>query len=167
MDDRTRDALIALLPRLRRFAYGLSGSADEGDDLVQAACERALSRLHQFEPGTRLDSWMFRIVQTLWIDGRRAVKRRGPAVPIETIEEFVGSDGARETEAKIGLAEVRRAVGALPDEQREVLMLVTVDGMSYREAAATLEIPIGTVMSRLARARLALGRAVGHVAGAA
>ncbi|MGH6719880.1 MAG: RNA polymerase sigma factor [Alphaproteobacteria bacterium] len=167
MDKTTHDALIALLPRLRRFAYGLSGSVDEGDDLVQAACERALTRMHQFEPGTRLDSWMFRIVQTLWIDRRRSQQRRGVSVPIEDIGDLPGTDGVRDVEAKHELAQVRRAVGGLPDEQREVLILVTVDGMSYREAAATLDIPIGTVMSRLARARLALGRAVGGVAGAA
>ena len=67
-----RTELVALLPRLRRFAYGLTGSLDEGDDVVQSACERALTRLDQFQPGTRLDSWMYRIVQTVWIDRRRA-----------------------------------------------------------------------------------------------
>lgn len=166
MDKSTHDALIALLPRLRRFACGLSGSVDDGDDLVQSACERALSRMDQFAPGTRLDSWMFRIVQNVWIDRRRGAKRRGTVVPVESIDDLPGADGVREVEARIELAQVRRAVGDLPDEQREVLMLVTVDGMSYREAATTLDIPIGTVMSRLARARLALGHAVG-VAGAA
>lgn len=166
MDKSTHDALIALLPRLRRFACGLSGSVDDGDDLVQSACERALSHMDQFAPGTRLDSWMFRIVQNVWIDRRRGAKRRGTVVPVEMIDNLPGADGVREVEARIELAEVRRAVGDLPDEQREVLMLVTVDGMSYREAATTLDIPIGTVMSRLARARLALGHAVG-VAGAA
>jgi RNA polymerase sigma-70 factor (ECF subfamily) len=161
MDRTTHDALIALLPRLRRFAYGLTGSADEGDDLVQSACERALSRMSQFEPGTRLDSWMFRIMQTVWIDRRRSRQRRGTSVSVDDIAELQGSDGVRENDARLRLAEVRRAVSRLPEEQRSVLMLITVDGMSYREAADALSVPIGTVMSRLARARVALGQAVG------
>jgi RNA polymerase sigma-70 factor (ECF subfamily) len=164
MDRTTHDALIALLPRLRRFAYGLTGSVDEGDDLVQSACERALSRMNQFEPGTRLDSWMFRIMQTVWIDRRRARQRRGISVPIDEIGELHGADGVRDGEARLRLGEVRRAVAKLPEEQRAVLMLVTVDGMSYREAANVLSVPIGTVMSRLARARLALGQSVGQAA---
>lgn len=165
MDRTTHDALIALLPRLRRFACGLAGSVDEGDDLVQSACERALSRIHQFEPGTRLDSWMFRIVQTVWIDRRRSRQRRGTSVSVEEIGDLAGADGLRDSDARLHLAEVRRAVTRLPEDQRAVLLLVTVEGMSYREAADTLAIPIGTVMSRLARARLALGRSLGEPAG--
>lgn len=164
IDRTTHDALIALLPRLRRFAYGLTGSVDDGDDLVQSACERALSRMNQFEPGTRLNSWMFRIMQTVWIDRRRVRQRRGISVPIEEIGELHGADGVRDDEARLCLGEVRRAVAKLPEEQRAVLMLVTVDGMSYREAANVLSVPIGTVMSRLARARLALGQSVGQAA---
>ena len=164
MDRTTHDGLVALLPRLRRFAYGLTGSVDEGDDLVQSACERALSRMNQFEPGTRLDSWMFRIMQTVWIDRRRSRQRRGISVPMDDIGDLPGADGARETESRLRLSEVRRAVGRLPEDQRAVLMLVTVDGMSYREAADVLSVPIGTVMSRLARARLSLGQAVGRTA---
>ncbi len=164
MDKTTHDALIALLPRLRRFAYGLTGSVDEGDDLVQSACERALSRLHQFERGTRLDSWMFRIVQNVWIDRMRKSQRRGLAVPLEDAADIPATDGEREQEARLRLAEVRGAVGRLPEDQRVVLLLVTVEGMSYRQAADTLEIPIGTVMSRLARARVAVARVVGDAA---
>jgi RNA polymerase sigma-70 factor (ECF subfamily) len=70
--------MVELVPRLRRFAYVLAGSKDDGDDLVQAACERALARLDQFEPGTRLDSWMFRIVQTIWLDRGRRRRTTGP-----------------------------------------------------------------------------------------
>src|SRR5262250_2875128 len=72
MDQTVRQEMLAMLPRLRRFAYGLTGSVDSGDDLVQSACERALARLHQWEPGTRLDSWMFRIMKNLWLDDTRA-----------------------------------------------------------------------------------------------
>ncbi len=116
---RFSDQLIAVLPRLRRFARGLAGSAVEADDLVQAACERALARRHQFEEGTRFDSWMFRIVQTIWIDqirSRRVRKEDG-----DIGEERLGSDEpVRRVEARLALDEVRRAVDRLPPDQRAV-----------------------------------------------
>jgi RNA polymerase sigma-70 factor (ECF subfamily) len=149
------DQLIAVLPRLRRFARGLTGSAAEADDLVQAACERALSREHQFQAGTRFDSWMFRIVQTIWIDQLRARNVRAEDPEVE--EERLGSDEpVRRVEARLALEEVRRAVTRLPAEQRNALMLVTVEGLSYKEAAEVAGVPVGTIMSRLARARIAL-----------
>src|SRR5215468_467199 len=83
VDEQVRSQLTALLPRLRRFARGLAGTADQADDLVQAACERALSRIAQWTPGTRLDSWMFRIVQTIWLDDRRAAKVRSGQGQVE------------------------------------------------------------------------------------
>ena len=149
------DQLIAVLPRLRRFARGLTGSAVEADDLVQAACERALARSHQFQEGTRFDSWMFRIVQTIWIDQLRArdIRKEGS----EDEGMHVGSDESmRRIEARLALGEVHAALALLPLEQRAALMLVTVDGLSYKEAAAVAEVPVGTIMSRWARARLAL-----------
>jgi len=149
------DQMIAVLPRLRRFARGLAGSAVEADDLVQAACERALARQHQFQEGTRFDSWMFRIVQTIWIDqirSREVRKEDG-----EIAEERLGSDeSVRRVEARLALDEVRRAVGRLPPDQRTALLLVTVDGLSYKEAAEVAGVPVGTIMSRLSRARIAL-----------
>jgi RNA polymerase sigma-70 factor (ECF subfamily) len=152
---RFSDQLIALLPRLRRFARGLAGSAVEADDLVQAGCERALARRHQFQEGTRFDSWMFRIVQTIWIDQIRARRLRQqddePAVARHGSDEPV-----RRAEARVALDEVRRAVGRLSAEQRAALILVTVEGLSYKEAAAVVGVPIGTIMSRIARARIAL-----------
>jgi RNA polymerase sigma-70 factor (ECF subfamily) len=147
--------LVALLPRLRRFARGLAGSLDAADDLVQAACERALASRAQWQPGTRLDSWMYRIVQNLWIDQVRTSGRWRQAGE-EALASIPANDMARAVEARIELASVRSAIDTLPPEQRAVLMLVTVEGQSYRDAAGILEIPIGTVMSRLARARLAL-----------
>ena len=154
---RFGDQLIAVLPRLRRFARGLTGAAAEADDLVQAACERALAREHQFEEGTRFDSWMFRIVQTIWIDQLRARDVRKEDGDVA--EERLGSDApVRRIEARLALAEVRLAVERLPAEQRSVLMLVTVEGLSYKEAAAVADVPVGTIMSRLARARIALQR---------
>jgi RNA polymerase sigma-70 factor (ECF subfamily) len=149
--------LIAVLPRLRRFARGLAGAAADADDLVQAACERALARAHQFEEGTRFDSWMFRIVQTIWIDQLRAREVRKEDGDVA--EERLGSDAAvRRVEARLALAEIRQAIQLLPPDQRAVLMLVTVDGLSYKEAAAVAGVPMGTIMSRLARARTALQR---------
>lgn len=152
---RFSDQLIAVLPRLRRFARGLAGSAVEADDLVQAACERALARRHQFQEGTRFDSWMFRIVQTIWIDQIRAREVRKEDG--ELIDGRHGSDEpVRRAEARLALDEVRRAVQRLPPDQRAALLLVTVEGLSYREAATVAGVPIGTIMSRLARARAAL-----------
>jgi len=160
-DSEFNRELVAALPRLRRFAYGLAGSIEEGDDLVQSACERALRNQDQFQPGTRLDSWMYRIVQNVWIDALRRRKHRGTeAADPEVLESHPGGDAAAESEARLTLAEVRRAIARLPEDQRAVLLLVTVEGVAYREAARILDIPIGTVMSRLARARLALGKAL-------
>jgi RNA polymerase sigma-70 factor, ECF subfamily len=152
---RFGDQLIAVLPRLRRFARGLAGSVADADDLVQAACERALARQHQFQEGTRFDSWMFRIVQTIWIDQVRSrdVRKEGGDIA----EERLGSDEpVRRVEARLALGEVRRALDSLPPDQRTTLLLVTVDGLSYREAAEVVQVPVGTIMSRLARARIAL-----------
>jgi RNA polymerase sigma-70 factor (ECF subfamily) len=149
------EQLIAMLPRLRRFARGLAGAAAEADDLVQAACERALARAHQFQEGTRFDSWMYRIVQTIWIDQIRARDVRKEDA--EIAEERLGSDApVRRIEARLALAEVRNAIECLPRDQRTALMLVTVEGLSYKEAAAVADVPVGTIMSRLARARIAL-----------
>jgi RNA polymerase sigma-70 factor, ECF subfamily len=155
MSGKFSDQLIAVLPRLRRFARGLTGSAVEADDLVQAACERALARMHQFQEGTRFDSWMFRIVQTIWIDQLRARDVRKEDGEME--EERLGTDeSVRRADARLALAEVRRAVSRLPVEQRTALLLVTVEGLSYKEAAEVAKVPVGTIMSRLARARVAL-----------
>jgi RNA polymerase sigma-70 factor (ECF subfamily) len=152
---RFSEQLIAVLPRLRRFARGLAGAAADADDLVQAACERALARSHQFEEGTRFDSWMYRIVQTIWIDQLRAREVRKEDGDVA--EERLGSDApVRRVEARLALAEVRQAIQLLPPDQRTVLMLVTVEGLSYKEEAAVADVPVGTVMSRLARARIEL-----------
>ena len=158
---QVRAELVSLLPRLRRFAYGLTGSLDAGDDLVQSACERALMRLDQFQPGTRLDSWMYRIVQNLWIDQRRAQRAR-PEAGMEPadLETLAVGNAESELDSRLALAAVQRAVAELPEDQRAVLLLVCVEGIAYKTAADVLDIPLGTVMSRLARARLAVGRAL-------
>jgi RNA polymerase sigma-70 factor (ECF subfamily) len=148
--------LLALLPKLRRFARTLTGSIDQGDDIVQSACERALERADQFVVGSRLDSWMYRIVQNVWIDRARHEALREEAMDPAELAGYPGEDALTLTENKIALAQTRRAIAKLPVELREVLVLVSIEELPYREAAAVLGIPIGTVMSRLSRARLTL-----------
>lgn len=157
----TRVELVALLPRLRRFGLALARSQDRADDLVQAACERALRAEQSYTPGTRLDSWMFRIMRNLWIDEMRKAKTQGPHDDVEESLNLVGDDGVRSVELRSETGAVEQAIQRLPEEFRSVLLLVCVDELSYREAAEVLEIPIGTVMSRLARARRAIAHDLG------
>lgn len=155
--DPIRAEMIALLPRLRAFARSLTRAQDTADDLVQATCEKALRNIGAFTPGTRLDAWLFRIMRNTWIDTTRARRDHTALDDLGEGVEPMGVDGRVVTESRLQLAAVARAVDALPEEQRSVLMLVCVEGMRYREAAAALGIPEGTVMSRLARGRAALG----------
>jgi RNA polymerase sigma-70 factor, ECF subfamily len=155
-----RKDVVALLPRLRRFALSLTGNAADADDLVQDSVERALRNLHRWEEGTRLDSWMFRMTQNIWIDAVRARKVR-VAEPIDdAVLEQAGIDGARDAEARLAFAATCGAMAKLPEEQRVAVALVCVEGMSYRDAADTLGVPIGTLTSRLFRARSALAEAL-------
>lgn len=156
MTQDLRDDIVKLLPRLRRFALGLCGRHEDADDLVQAACEKALTRLDQFEVGTRLDSWMFRIVQTQWIDLARRRNTRGDPVAADDIPDIADDNAHRTVEERNHLVFVLNAMQRLPEEQRAVLMLVCVEDLNYREAAAVLDVPMGTIMSRLSRARLRL-----------
>jgi RNA polymerase sigma-70 factor (ECF subfamily) len=148
-----KSELVSLLPRLRRFAIGLTGNVDQADELVQAGCLKALERSDQWRPGTSLASWMFRILQTTWIDERRTFQRRATVADTDAVERHAGDDGARQHDARDTLRDVERQIAALPEEQRTVLLLVCVEGLAYREAAEVLDLPVGTVMSRLARAR--------------
>lgn len=156
MSDPFVDDLIALLPRLRRFAIALARSRDVADELVQATCERALLHRDKFRPGTRLDAWTMRILRNVWTDRLRQPATRETFVDVADAHYLVGEDGNAQTEARLRLADVAEAIGRLPDQQREVLILVCVEDYSYRETAEILSIPIGTVMSRLARARASL-----------
>ncbi len=151
-----RQDLVALVPKLRRFALSLAGNMPDADDLVQAACVKALRNAAQFTPGTRMDSWMYRIVQTLWLDECRKSSLRRPPVDPTEIELSDEGKAARLPEDRMMLALARRAMADLPPGQREVLALVAVEGLSYREAAETLDVPVGTIMSRLSRARATL-----------
>ena len=152
--------IVALLPRLRRFAAGLTGSVQEGDDVVQTACLRALERYHQWEPGTRLDSWMFRIIRNLWLDRAKSAWNRLVRSDPEMLAEIPDHTLDRQIEVRDELSSARTAIMALPEAQREVLLLVTVEGLTYEAAAELLGIPLGTVMSRLARARVTVARRV-------
>jgi RNA polymerase sigma-70 factor (ECF subfamily) len=148
--------MVSLLPRLRRFACGLTGSMDEGDDLVQATCERAIRNLDKWQPGTRLDSWMFRIAQNLRLNRLRSMQTRNRHLRPVVTDDQATSDGVRTAESRLTLESVRHFVGRLPEEQRAILLLVCVEGLSYKEVSDALDVPMGTVTSRLARARLAL-----------
>ena len=135
----------------------LTGSKDLADDLAQAACARALEKADQFKPDTHLDRWVFRIAQRLWLNNRRAeAVRRGNGVVSAVDFELI--DPGPGPEANIFASEVLSKVSALPEAQREAVMLVYVEGFAYKEAAEILGIPIGTVMSRLAAARTKLAK---------
>jgi RNA polymerase sigma-70 factor, ECF subfamily len=148
-----RNQIVALLPRLRRFCMAIAGGRDAGDDLVQATVERALLRSDQWQQGTRLDSWMFRIAQNIRIDLARATKVRGVQIDVDELVSLKGDDGLLIVEARSDLAAAQAGMAALPEDQRALMALVVLDGQSYKDAAEILDIPIGTVMSRLARAR--------------
>ena len=151
-----RDKMVTMLPRLRRFLGSLTGGTDLSEDLTQETCVRALAHLDQWQPGTRLDSWMFRIAQNLWIDHMRMQKFRGEAVDIEAIEDSLSCDGEVIAENRVILWEMRKDIAQLSLDQRNIIKLVCGYGMSYKEAGEILDMPAGTVMSRLARARDAL-----------
>lgn len=153
--------LVAFLPNLRRFAISLCHSREVADDLVQSACERALAASGSYTAGTRFDAWMFRILRNLWIDHLRRRTNAGPHDSIHDAPEIPVPSGETAALARMDLAGVSAALQRLPPEQREVLVLVCVEELAYREVAEVLSIPIGTVMSRLARARKALATIMG------
>ena len=151
--DSLRDEIVALLPRLRRFARTIARNREDADDLVQIAVERALIRAEQWQPGTRLDSWIFQIMRNAWIDEVRSRVRHDKVFAPEEAGENVGE---ATMEAHLQAMAVRTAMGQLNEDQRMVIGLVLVEGLPYKEAAEVLEIPVGTLTSRLARAREAL-----------
>lgn len=156
--DRRRE-LVEILPNLRRFALSLAGSLADADDLLQTTVERVLER--GLPDDAELLPWTMKVCRNLWIDEIRARKVRQSAArdPVLSDEQIVA--GETELHGKLSLREVQAALAELPEEQRAVLELVAVEGYAYKEAAAALETPIGTVMSRLARARAALAKKLG------
>ena len=162
-DDQIRSDIIALLPRLRRFACSLTGQVADADDIVQIAIERALGRLDQFQAGTRLDAWLFSIVRNAWIDEARSRARRSRTFVAAELGDQVGEDGESVMHARLEAQDVWTAMQRLPPEQREAIALVCVEGLAYRDAAEVLGVPIGTVTSRLARGREALQSLLGAI----
>ena len=154
--ERFEEEMLALLPRLRRFARSLTRDQADADDLSQLTIERALKSRDQWQPGTRLDAWMYRIMRNIWIDEARARARRAQTFAPEEEGLSVGDDGHEAIERNVEMNDVDRAMAKLPDEQREVIALVLVEGLAYKEAAEILEIPMGTLTSRLVRGRQAL-----------
>ena len=143
--------IVDLLPRLRRLARVLTREPSAADDLVQIAVERALTRKGQWQPGTSLANWVMRIMKNAWIDETRSRGRWGKVLDAED----AGLDVAAPASQEDALA-IEQAMAALPDEQRIAVALVLIDGLSYAEAADVLEIPPGTLNSRLVRGRTAL-----------
>ncbi|HEX3948507.1 MAG TPA: sigma-70 family RNA polymerase sigma factor [Steroidobacteraceae bacterium] len=151
--ENIQEQIVALLPRLRRFARNLVRNPHDADDMVQIAVERALLRLDQWRRDARLDSWLFKIVRNAWIDEVRARGRRGKLFLAEEAGEQVGE---ALMEREIDRLSTEAALARLPEDQRLAVSLVLVEGLSYKDAAEVLEVPIGTLTSRLARAREAL-----------
>lgn len=151
-EQAVRTAVQTHSKRVWRFALALSGASDVADDLVQATCLRALERHHQVTSHDRLDSWLMTICRSIWLNEVRSrAVRRAQALSVTPESELVAT--GPDSETNIFATEVFTQVMQLPEAQRETVMLVFVEGYSYREAAALLEVPIGTIMSRLSSAR--------------
>jgi len=161
--EELREQIVGLLPRLRRFARTLARDPHDADDLVQIAVERALARSEQLRPDSQLSSWMFGIVRNAWIDESRTRGRRNRIFAPQELGENVG-DAASENHADVLC--VQDAMARLPDEQRIAVGLVLVEGLSYKEAAEIMGIPVGTLTSRLARGREALQAMLADTTGA-
>jgi RNA polymerase sigma-70 factor (ECF subfamily) len=161
MADQFERDLLAALPRLRRFGLSLCRRGDVADDLVQMTVEKALAARDRYDPATRLDPWLFRILRNAWIDMSRRSATRGTEIDVADAEWAATVDGPQVTESTLMLQKTRAALATLPAEQREVITLVCFEEMSYAEAAEILGIPKGTVMSRLARGRVALAEKLG------
>jgi RNA polymerase sigma-70 factor (ECF subfamily) len=151
-------ALVLLYPKLKRFAVSLTGSMDRADDLVQHTCECALRQSIRGLPETRLDSWLYRIMRHAWIDQQRADLHTRAF--LDDADDLPSPEASLQAENWVMLDEVYREIIRLPEEHRTVLILVSIDGLSYRETAGILEVPISTVMRRVARARLALAKRI-------
>jgi RNA polymerase sigma-70 factor (ECF subfamily) len=154
--DDFEQRLVELLPRLRRLARALTSQAADADDLVQAALERAWKGRAQWRPGTSMEAWVFTVMKHAWIDETRARSRREKRAAPPEAAEAVADPLAPGLELRLEADAVRRAVAALAEDQRLAVALVLVDGLSYAEAAQVMEVPMGTLTSRLGRARAAL-----------
>jgi RNA polymerase sigma-70 factor, ECF subfamily len=151
--EQVRACIVAALPRLRRFARAITRNLHDADDLMQLSIERALVKYEQWRPDSKFESWMFGVMRNAWIDEVRSRGRRNRLFASAEEGENVGDDAG---DAQVKLLAVQRAMATLPEEQRFAVALVLIEGLSYKEAADVLDIPIGTLTSRLARGRDAL-----------
>jgi RNA polymerase sigma-70 factor, ECF subfamily len=160
--DLLQSRILELLPKLRRFARSLTRNPHDADDLLQGALERALTHLEQWQPDTRLDSWLYTIVRHAWIDELRSRARRertaDDAGQIEAVADPRGDAS--------GTLSVQQAMERLPEDQRLAVALVLIEGLPYKEAAQIIGVPMGTLTSRLARGRKALQQMLGPGDGA-
>ena len=154
-------ALVAALPRLRRYALSLCRQEDVADDLVQTAVERAVANRDRHDPRTDLLPWLMRILRNAWIDQTRRAATRGTELDVTELPESAVYDGDRALAARLAWRETEAALASLPEDQQEIVRLVCIEELSYAEAAMILGIPKGTVMSRLARGRVALAKKLG------
>ncbi len=154
-----REQVVAQMPRLRRFARALTRHAQDADDLVQLAVERALIRVDQWRPDSSVLNWMLAIVRNAWLDEVRS-RRRRDAVLTSVSETISIPDPSAGSEVERW--SIQSALERLPDDQRMAVALVLIEGLSYKEAAAVMATPIGTLTSRLARGRLALESMLGE-----
>lgn len=161
MIDRLEEELISLLPNLRRYALALCRDPHIADDLVQTTAERAFAARGSRDPAVKVDAWLFRILRNAWIDMTRRSRTRGEEIDIADAPDLAGVDGRLVTETQLMLSAASAALATLPEQQREVLILVCVEEMTYAEVAGLLDVPVGTVMSRLSRARSAIARILG------
>jgi len=152
-----RSQLAAELPHLRRFSRALVGDAALADDLVQDCLERAMLKSHLYDPARPLRAWLYAVLRNLFISGLRRDRR---SAVVKTVDDLTGGEGsvAANQEERLSVALIAEALDRLPHDQREVIVLVALEDMSYRDAAEITGVPIGTVMSRLSRARAALQR---------
>jgi RNA polymerase sigma-70 factor (ECF subfamily) len=148
------DEIEGSVPALRRYARALTRNADRADDLVQDCIERAIRKQALWQPTGSLQSWLFRMLLNIYRNDLRHQRRRSDQTPLDTM--LVEPAVAPAQPGRIALAEIARAIDTLATEQREALLLVVLEGLSYSEAAEVLSIPMGTLMSRLGRARAAL-----------
>jgi RNA polymerase sigma-70 factor, ECF subfamily len=139
------------VPRLRRYARALTRDPARADDLVQSGLMRAIAKQHLWQPGTDLRAWLFTILHNQHVNDVRRAVREGATVPVEDVGPALA--GGSSADASLQLRDLERAIARLPDEQRQVVLLVGLEGMRYDEAATILGIPIGTVRSRLSRGR--------------
>ena len=152
-----KEEMIKILPKLRSFARGLTGDVVQADDLLQNVCERALKKMHQFTPGSQLNSWLYKITVTQWYDHLRKQKKKTEKLINlrDHLHVFESQHGVvdKHNRQQSNTIDLRRALKRLPEEQRVALLLISFEGYNYDEVAGILDLPVGTVASRVARAR--------------